>query len=125
MEIFSHISFEEADAIMNKQTLSARDVYKLQSFVVYSPLYKHFSDLNNSELKEINFLESKNIYRFMNSVAIICGIYSDGREALMHTEGAKFFINGAYEKYPNNPKLAQQTIFNVLIKYLLSGFSIQ
>lgn len=125
MDVFAHISFDEADSIMNKQKLCPQDVYRLQSFIVYSPLYSSFSDLTNTELMQINYLESKNIYRFMNAVAIICGIYGDARQTLFKTDGARFFINGAHEKYPHDPKLAKQTIFNVLIKYMLSGFSIQ
>lgn len=124
MEVFSHISYQRSIEIMNKSKLTMNDVWELQS-CVFQPLYKKFNGLSNSELNEIYFLESKNIYRVMNTGAIICGIYKDALHDLLNTNAAQWLITSAREQSPNDKKFAEQLSFMLLFNFLLANCDIK
>lgn len=123
MEVFSHISYQRSNEIMKKRNLTMNDVWELHS-CVFRPLYKEYKGLSNSELNEIYFLESKNIYRVMNTGAIMCGVYKDALHNLLNTNAAQQFIASAHEESPNDKKFAEQLSFMILFNFMLSDFDI-
>ena len=73
MEKFKElINVDGLDKLLEKNRLSLEDRYKIASVTCYT-LVDKIGDLKNEELKEVYYLESKNIFKVINTVSILLG----------------------------------------------------
>lgn len=118
MEILTSITHEEANAIYQKQSITQRDRFKLDSFT-HRTLSDEYDDLNNSEVQEIHRLEIQNLKRLLNSVAIVSGIYKDAQKTLLADNFVTQMIK-VYDEEGYDEEMRNRLMFSTLLSYLMA-----
>lgn len=74
-----NISKEQLVTLLEKNSLTTEDRFLIDSFI-YPSLVEYCNDLKPNETERVRLLEEKNIYRYMNTVCIVLGLY--GKDTL-------------------------------------------
>ena len=120
MEILKSISLDKAIVILEKEHITNSDLFKLSTFT-HRTLADDYDDLTNSELNEIYRLERQNLYRIVNSVAILCGIYGeDALNILMQTHFAKVILSEISDSGYTS-ELKNKLIFRFFLSFLMAN----
>lgn len=77
---FSRINQSEFSTIMKKNGLTTDDRIKLQSYV-FPPLADYCSDLSYGDYDKIHTLEEKNLYKILNVISILSGIFGENTKS--------------------------------------------
>lgn len=124
MEKFTQISHAELQSIINKkEQISQTDRFKLQTYC-RTPLADMCNGLTNEELKEVWFLESKNIFKVINAAGIVCGVYPDLFAKLKLMPSANQLIS-AINEFETCAYERSRNMFTLLIKWLLAEFDLK
>ena len=82
MDRFYSTSLDEVNAVWQKgENITVKDRLKLQAFTT-ATLCEMCNGLTNEEIREVYYLESKNVWRVINIACCITGVYPEGLELL-------------------------------------------
>ncbi|MBQ5648317.1 MAG: hypothetical protein IIV16_04250, partial [Alistipes sp.] len=119
MERFQNASVDEVNRSFAKgESITRKDRQVLQSFTV-APLCEMCGDLTNEEMKDVYYLESKNIWSVINIACIITGVYPEALE-LLKQRSEYYILQEAIAE--NGGSLSHQTcvftysLFNFLLR---------
>jgi len=120
MERFKQlINVNELDILLGKEKLSEEDLIKISS-ITPNTLVGAIGDLKNEELREVYYLEEKNIYKVLNTVAMLLGIF--GKEYVDDIMKIPEIVTIGLEirKTANSKEIYNASFFFLCAKYLLS-----
>jgi hypothetical protein len=122
MDIFKPlVTTDELNRILEKKTLSLEDRFKIDSFTAYT-LVETIGDLKNEELNEVYYLEAKNIYKVLNTVAYLLGIFDESEQfmnRLMCDTNIQAMLN-SIDGGTSDKEVRQEARFVLFAKYVLS-----
>lgn len=113
-----NISYETVIELLKKTTITTNDRFLLDSYT-YTPLADFCNDIRPNELEKVRILEEKNLYRYINALSMILGIY--GRETLMKVLITSPFCDMITElKNEYSGKEFEKSFIIVILKMILA-----
>lgn len=120
---FSKISQSEFSTLMTKSRLTSEDRLKLQSCVI-SPLADYCSDLSYGDYDTIHALEEKNLYKILNTISIISGVYGQNiQTSFLEMRKCREIIRNIQPDHEHSKREADFMQLLMIMKYALSDFN--
>ena len=123
MEKFKNsISGDEFNRILGKEQISLTERFKIDSFTSYT-LVDKIGNLKNEELNEVYYLEAKNLYRVMNTAALLLGVFNEASASLRNLTSSSD-VRAMFceiDASSSDNKEREKMKFSILANYLLSN----
>ena len=114
----NNISFDTLERLLGKSTITTNERWQIDSFV-FASLADFCNDIRPNEIEKVHNLEEKNLYRYLNAVSIILGIY--GQEAFTKLTISSPFSDVIYElKKEYSGKELEKNFIMIITRMLLA-----
>lgn len=123
--VLNFICYEEVDRILNKNTYTQEDIYKINSYPFMS-LAEKCGDIRPNELEAVRAIADKNIYGFLNIATTVFGLQNkEYFRLILQNYPYPGLIASLKEDYSGNEflKVATVVIIKVMLAQSLGNFS--